>query len=336
MQNLDKLRLQLDENAIRDIDYSHFIRNELYGAGNDSKKLLKARYFLLDSHKPFGLSDVVVTTVDSHITKAIIEFSSKILKHNYSKLINRNTIEEAVHNINSKAISLDFDNLLKSTVHRVDVTNDLKMDKPLRLYIDALDCYSINHKYDHVRYKNKGIDFTRKVGTKGLKHRLSFYDKEEEILGRGDMLKFIDPNLLKGVLRAEGNFTSFRRMRDYFQVEKEPLLFDILMSSEKVNYKLLSNITNGYKFELFDRYKDGRALSGIETIEGKISICEQLNRNIFLIKNFIKHHIGPKTNPCPYLKKYKDILHYLTVKDSNSPNEHTNLMIEIFQKLLVY
>ena len=49
-------------------------------------------YYLAKRHKPFGLNNFYIKEFGS-VKKPVLEFTSKVLKHNYKKLININTFE---------------------------------------------------------------------------------------------------------------------------------------------------------------------------------------------------------------------------------------------------
>ena len=119
-----------------------------------------------------------------------IEFSSKILKEDYQKLINRDTIRQCLENINKLGIcTIDVNGILKNAwIIRADVTEDVD----LKLTDEILNALNQNvgnyRRFKWQHYEGKGITFTK--DTKYNKEEIKIYNKYEELLKHSR--KFVD------------------------------------------------------------------------------------------------------------------------------------------------
>lgn len=146
------------------------------------------RYFNSKYHPeiPFNL---YISTNNYHQSMEI-EFSSKILKEDYPKLITRDTIRQCLENINKLGIcTIDVNGILKNAwIISADVTEDVD----LKLTDEILNALNQNvgnyRRFRWQHYEGKGITFTK--DTKYNKEEIKIYNKYEELLKHSR--KFVD------------------------------------------------------------------------------------------------------------------------------------------------
>lgn len=243
MNTIDTLKLKLDMDCINSFNPNAFETKELRGPLNEQTGEMPTyatEYILPDYLHPYGLNSLRVTD-NCHNLSVLVELSAKILKENYPKLINKNTVDEVEHNLNNEAISLKNGGLLDSLVLRADVVNDLRLSQNPKAYLNELS-FTPNNKYDYKLYKNNGITFNKDVQTKKLQQRIIFYDKGIEVLKDKKILKYVDPEIYQNVLRVESNLRSFTQMRRLLEINGDTTLDKVLNSNAAVNHNLLKEI----------------------------------------------------------------------------------------------
>lgn len=114
--------------------------------------------------------------------KLTLEFSSKVLKENYIKLISKETIKECLTNISKLNIcDIDIDNIL---LHGVVTSLDVTYDTDLILndnILDALNSQVSNYRrFRWTHYEKEGITFTKDVKSKDCTETITLYNKEKE------------------------------------------------------------------------------------------------------------------------------------------------------------
>lgn len=132
-------------------------------------------------HYPDMPFNLYIATNNNHQTLEI-EFSSKILKERYHELINKDTIQQCLQNINQLNIcTLDIDSILhNSCIIRADITKDIDLqltDEILQALNNNVGNYR-RFKWQH--YENKGITFTK--NTIWEKEEIKIYNKYKELL----------------------------------------------------------------------------------------------------------------------------------------------------------
>ncbi len=179
-----------------------------------------------------------------------LEFSSKILKENYPKLISRETIEECLNRINQLGIcQIDTQGILRTgCITSMDVTTDVDLDLT-PIVLDTLNERVGNYRrYKWEHYEKEGIAFSRDVKSKDCKESLILYNKDKE-LQRSDNLPFLNslPNKNQ-VLDYFNNKTRFelsldtpRKIRQYTDV-KDTYIWDVLNTTANPLLKVFDSI----------------------------------------------------------------------------------------------
>ncbi len=327
MLTSDKLKIKLKENAISNINYNYFNRQEHF---NYNRELNYTEHTLPYQHRPFGVNNITVKECASY-KEVIVELSGKVLKHNYPKLININTIKEVETLAGNDAISFKPGSFPDGQVLWMDVTNDLHLSDKLSSYIDMLYYYRINHRYIVKKYDHDGLTFIKDNKTPAYKDRILFYDKQLELLKSKDMNKFIDLDSYRNVLRVESNLKTFPQLRRHLKLDSEVVtLSQALRSTQPINYNILFNVTYGYNMNFVLEHLD-KKLHQVEKYEGRKSILTKLDKDPKLYRKFIKDHLSSSSNPSYYNREYKKILSGIINKSKKYENK---LLNEIKEKLL--
>ncbi|MHB8276449.1 MAG: hypothetical protein ACYDIA_02190 [Candidatus Humimicrobiaceae bacterium] len=318
----------MKETSINKINYNHFNRQEHF----NNNELSFTEYILPYQYRPFGVNNITIKECASY-KEVIIELSGKILKHNYPKLININTINVLETLASSDAISFKPGSFPSGQLLWMDVTDDLKLSEKISSYIGMLYYYRINHRYIVKKYDNDGITFIKDNKTPAYKDRILFYDKQLELLKSRDMITFIAPDKYHTVLRVESNLKTFPQLRRHLKLDSKVItLSQALSSTQPINYNIICDITNGYNADFYIEHQ-GKKLHQIEKDEGRKSILTKLNRDPRLYRKFIKDHLGGSSNSSKYNREYKEILSEI-INKPNKINEN-KLLNEIKEKLLV-
>lgn len=340
MVNFDTLNLMLvGDSCISNIDLNSFIES----SETDQGHIISNKLMLKNDQKTMGLKSIQIDKMKNEIK---IELSAKILKENYFNLININSIENLVKNLNENLgiqfhLSKFIDDVI---VLKCDSTNNLKVKNPISDYIKHLSLYRINDRYKVDDYKNESIVFRNQA--RSFKERMIFYDKQSELKSDKEMMNILyDSNRAKdfeNVLRAECNFTSFKKIRETFGIKgckhkKLTLhnqeiqyiqLVDLLNSKENANFKIFEKITEKNLPTLFtDYYNSGYSFSQIEKREGMKHIIQDLNCDMKLIRKFIQHHVSG--NVTRYVRKYQDMISEM----KHNELKNNNIIQESIQEL---
>ena len=268
-----------------------------------------------------GIKNIIVNE-----SSGILDFSSKLIPGLYQDMININTIERYLDEINNlDLVKFNTNEIINfGNVRTCDVTNNIKV-KNVATYINSLCVYKINDKYKTDFYIDESIIFDKNVRTKSLREHLTVYNKFPELLKaeNKDFRTKINIEDFKNVLRFESRFNTFELMRKSFNIP-EPTLINILNSNEKVNYNILNRITdissinidtfNNFKtlIEMKEKYK----YSKIRNIQGDLSILHSCNYDIDLLKLFFK--TNSTANNSRYIRHMKQLL-----KSKDAIDKHT-------------
>lgn len=251
-------------------------------------------------------------TADVLNNKLIIDASAKALKDQYYDMININTAERLINEINKSGIvQIDAEKFINtSIVRKCDTTVNTHPVKPLETYFASLSYLPITNKYNVGRYKqigNRGVVFS---GTqKTFKERQIFYDKLKDVMRDKALRKIVPSAILekqfKNVLRVETNFTDFKNIRKYFGCENK--LIDMLNSSLTPNLAVFDKITAKVPIDLrlFNEWQ-GMKFYEIEKLEGMKAIIRLFNYDIGTVKTFIEARVGG--NVSRYVKRYTETL----------------------------
>ena len=197
--------------------------NQRYNPDNGD---LIGQYYSSENDKlvPFNLF-IAVSKPKQTLT---LEFSSKVLKEDYPKLISKFTIRQCLENINKLGICrIDVDGILQTgCITSADVTKDVHAtlsDETLH----ALSLWVKNYRrYKWDYYDSEGIDFIRDVKSSKCKECIRIYRKEKEIATskNKDFLATL-PNKWEvmqkfdGVTRFEAKLETIGKVRDYLNIQ---------------------------------------------------------------------------------------------------------------------
>jgi hypothetical protein len=305
MINLDSLKLQFSPNLAL-VDLTKYDRTTTEKDNLELTSYKLKRQFLRTGIKEIYIND----------TKCSIDFSSKFVPGLYQDMININTIERYLTDIsNSGLIKLNVPEVINNSLVRTcDTTNNMKVEN-VATYINAMTVYKLNDKYNFKTWINESIEFERKAKTNVYKEHLMIYNKLPELMTarNKDFRTGIDINYFKNVLRFESRFTTFALMRKLFEVPDNNLI-TILNSDAKVNYKILSRITDikNIDTEIFNNInsiigmKEKHKHSKIRNTLGSLSILHSCNYDIDLVKLYFK--TNSTANNSKYIREMKQLL----------------------------
>lgn len=151
----------------------------------------------------------------------ILEFTGKILKDKYPLLINKDTIRECLHNINSIGICfLDVEAIINDGVAcKIDVTKDVECQNCKQLTDDIKSAIGSHREY-LVRSIGGNFVVEKNVVTRQRKKRLTVYDKSVE-LAKECNRNFLDSldnkegciGYFEGKVRFELNLNSIQQIK---------------------------------------------------------------------------------------------------------------------------
>ena len=209
MLTFDRLKIVASIDAIQVIDDSVFVKEVKDGM------LLSMKYY---QDKP----NMLMVKIDFMQNETVVEFSGKILGHDYPKLISIDNIRDCFHNIEALGFcTFDMDLIMGSTVVSCDVTKDVRCAdiKQLKSYIRSH--ISNYDKYVCRALRNGNIILEKNVTTKRIKKRMTIYDKEAE-MQKTDNISFMKDNGLtdefRGVCRFEINLNTKEQIRNALHI----------------------------------------------------------------------------------------------------------------------
>ena len=215
MQTFDRLKIVTAIDAIDVVDESVFAKTLVSG------NVVSMKYYR-------EMPTKLMIKVDYASGEVVVEFTGKILGHNYPHLISMANIEECFINIESLGFCrFDMDLLMRSEVVSCDVTKDVqcsdvrKVQSYIRIHI------SNYNKYMCRALKNGNVVLEKNVTTRKNKKRMTIYDKEQE-MKKSDNTRFMQRNGLTdefvGKCRFEINLNSKEQIRNALHIEDTNLL----------------------------------------------------------------------------------------------------------------
>ena len=298
MVSIDSNKIQLPFDCL-----AAFAKDSFYGKPTTKAGETLQEKYSITNPMP-GLKSIAVFPGN----KVIIETSAKLLKDNYLKGINLNTLDQYVDSINSTGlIHIKRANIDKAQMLLADTTQNIAWNEKTSFsdLIHSIQLCSVNPKYSTDLFNernNKGLVF--RGNQKTIKCRMILYDKYTELIAKKENKDFLsscaNPNKLlasaKGIIRVEQNNTSFKSIRDRLKITDRSIL-SVLNSCANPNYKLLQDITSLHsleQLELFERYRNTQMTIGeIVKMEGMRTIVEKCNYDKNLVKEFLKS-LSPK------------------------------------------
>lgn len=153
----------------------------------------------------------------------VIEFSGKILKNDYPKLISTDTIDTCFENINAMGFCwIDLEEIKNANVVKCDVTKDIICSD-----IPSMTTYIRNNLSNYQKYicrllRNGNFIIEKNVTTRQAKKRLTIYDKGKE-MSKVENLRYmaecgIPKESFDGICRFELNLNSITQIKSSLEV----------------------------------------------------------------------------------------------------------------------
>ena len=215
MQTFDRLKIVAAIDAIDVVDESVFAKTLVNG------NVVSMKYYR-------EMPTKLMIKVDYASGEVVVEFTGKILGHNYPHLISMANIEECFINIESLGFCrFDMDLLMRSEVVSCDVTKDVQCSDVRKVQSYIRSHISNYNKYMCRALKNGNVVLEKNVTTRKNKKRMTIYDKEQE-MKKSDNTRFMQRNGLTdefvGKCRFEINLNSKEQIRNALHIEDTNLL----------------------------------------------------------------------------------------------------------------
>ena len=215
MQTFDRLKIVAAIDAIDVVDESVFAKTLVNG------NVVSMKYYR-------EMPTKLMIKVDYASGEVVVEFTGKILGHNYPHLISMANIEECFRNIESLGFCrFDMDLLMRSEVVSCDVTKDVQCSDVRKVQSYIRSHISNYNKYMCRALKNGNVVLEKNVTTRKNKKRMTIYDKEQE-MKKSDNTRFMQRNGLTdefvGKCRFEINLNSKEQIRNALHIEDTNLL----------------------------------------------------------------------------------------------------------------
>ncbi len=238
-----------------------------------------------DKNVPYNLYIAI-----SYPTRTLtIEFSSKVLKENYIKLISKKNIKECLINISKLNIcDIDVNNILANgVVTMVDVTYDADFTLDDNI-LDTLNSQVGNYRrFKWTHYKKEGITFTKNVKSKDCTETITLYNKEKEIWSsrnKNFLNNLSQPQLVtnyfKGKTRFEITLNTPKKIMNYLNLT-DTKIFSVLNSDANPILTQFDKVFGNFSTNIsvsnttFDNYEDWSMKILIETYNGDLKRLEQ-------------------------------------------------------------
>lgn len=297
MIRLDSCHIEVNSESLNYINKDSFIHKPQYKNGN-----IISDCYELKTPMP-GIKSILFDNIHQSLK---LQFSAKVLNDNYFEGINKNTIHNAIDNINQIGIiDIDINKLIdEGKFHNVDSTNNVDMgiydmQNQWRDICSSLAIAKNNSLFDIHTYNksnNKGIVY--KGNQTSQKNRLIMYGKFIELTTSKNK-EFLNScknplallNSSKNILRVESNTTSHKAIKDRFKTTTTNVN-EVLNSVSMPNIYMLDKITQPHQTNqmqlIFDRYEPGKhKFDDIAYNEGVQNLIRMFNYDEIQLKQFI-------------------------------------------------
>lgn len=323
--NIDSFKIKFPIDCVNDYKRSAF-NNCTEDTYNDCEELSdrKIQYKLI-AKKPLGLKDIVLNQTSGNVT---VEMSAKILKEKYFSLININTIENALENINASGfIEINIPESIETAqMLRCDVTTDLHIED-IPKHLRSLAAYKVNQKYD-CKFYPSSVVFDKRVKTPALKEYLTLYCKETDMKKKDrELLKYVSTKDAKNILRCETKCGNFQQIRNAIDGTNLSLL-SVLESKGNPNLKIFNQITQGISEVEYNAIENLQKLMDMKSKNyhkhirnalGDFAILDLCNYDIELVKIYLA--TNSTANNSRLLKHFKSRLKAKNEFDSSKTIE---------------
>lgn len=219
MIKLDKVKI------ITNLDYVTYFNEEKFEKTIKNKRVEK---YTFHQKTPYSL----FIGLDILANELILEFTGKILKDDYPKLINKDTIQQCFEEILKMGVcSFDVEAVMANHyVCKVDVCCDFDCKDIAEVSTFIKSNIRSYNRYTAKRLFNGNFIVERNVTTKGRKRRLTLYDKSKELMqsaNRAFRATLADEGAVIDYFtdkaRFEMNLNSMEQIRESFGVEDTTL-----------------------------------------------------------------------------------------------------------------
>ena len=293
MLKFDKLKIVSDINNISNIDESVFHTNTLDG------QIIEQKYSIQSPYQLYIEADYIEREL-------VIEFSGKILKDDYPKLINTDTIATCLFNINALGIcKLNTDRILEDgEVVKADVCRDVYCPDYKSLTATLQTSIS-NYKKYQARNISGNFIVEKNVQTKGLKRRLTIYDKYRELqrASNRNFLGIVEDS--QGLLRAfenkvrfEINLYSKEQLRQCLHITSTNLA-SVLTSTANPIWALLDAAITDTDI--------GSNCTSITELKNQL-LLEHCSNDLTKVEAMLRRYCSPNTHISQVMRPYRQLL----------------------------
>ena len=300
MNNFDKLKIVTNIENITIGDYQAFQCNSRFD---------EVLYYKYQQKAPNSL----LIMVNYQHNELVIEFTSKILKGGFAKLINKETIKECLHNISNLGVcKLDIDSILNDgQVVKCDVTKDITTD--INLVKATIKQNLSNYSKWIVKNYNNGIVLENVVSTPCYKKRLTIYDKQKELCKIGN-LNFINSvengalinDAFKGKVRFELNINTKKQIRQLLNIPNNNLQSVL----ESRTNPILTVIDEAIKFQ--PQHSRTKNLRDYE----RELLLQSCDFNLVKVEAVVRSLINKNTSITRAMQPYKDLIKLINTTDT--------------------
>ena len=257
-----------------------------------------------------------------------IEFTSKILKDDCIQLINKNNIHQCLTNINQLGIcTLNVEGIIADgDVVKCDVSKD----------VDHQDCKSLTKQLrsgvtNFQKYLPRiiGGNFVieKNVSTKGLKKRLTIYDKGSEILlaTNREFLASVEDKVaildyFTGKVRFELNLNSKEQIRQSLNIA-DTSIQSVLGSTSTPIWDFLNKV--------LDDGSDYKSRSSLNEFKNEL-LLKHCENDLAKVETLLREYYSPNTHISHTMKQFRALLTKMSADTpSNVKEQLRHLLLEI-------
>ena len=310
---LDKLKIVVNEKYIANINEDVFTTIIKNG------QIVEYRY---EQQYPYLL--YIEKDLIEH--ELVIEFSGKILEDKYPMLINKDTIEICLENINKLAIChINVPEiLLNSVVVKADISHDICCGSYQQL-ISTLKTSVKNHNKYLSRVIHGTFVIEKNVVSRNRKVRMTIYDKAAEMQLKANQ-EYIDRLSNRDEVRFELNLNSMEQIRQHLNIH-DTMLHNVLHAEANPIVEFIDKA-----FVLEDPAPIDMKLRDIE----RLALLESVDRDVTKLEMIVRKHSSAKSHITQLMQPYRNLLKAIEQKSANYLQSIRNvLLVEIFLAFIV-
>ena len=319
---LDKIKIIAPIDCISITDYSYF-KTEIK---ND-----KIKSYSYTQQTPF----LLYVEQDIAEQETIIEFTGKILMDDYPRLINRNDIGQCFSRINQMAFcNIDFNKVWNDgQVCKIDVSKDVAVEDCHELSEYMRTHLSNNRKYQS-RTISSNLIIEKNVTTKGLKRRLTIYDKWKE-LQRSENREF-----LSHLNNAEQVIEHFRG-KARFELNLNSM--EAIRKSLNIKYTNLANVLSSEANPIWDFVNAAISEDGITSVcnslkeRKNLAFLRDCDMDIIKVEAELRTYARPGSHMSQLIKPYRELLDKLKgASNGNRKESLRKLLLEVIVIVILF